>query len=307
MMQNTNDIYAIRHFNRFYTKEFGFLQKRLLGSDYSLVEARVLYEIANRDSSKAADISASLSIDPGYLSRILKKFEAGNLIVRTQSRTDARSQTLDLTTRGSEEAAMLAEMSNQDITHKIKTLNQNQIQHVVTAMQTIEETLDEKIRPQPTAIIRSHKPGDIGWVIYAHASYYSREHQFNENFEALVTRICADFISNYDPKVEHFWIAEINGQNVGSVALVRETESTAKLRLLYIDETARGFGLGKKLVNECIRFAKRVGYKHMELWTNAALSTARHIYENEGFYLVSEDSHSDFGVPQVGQHWRLDF
>ena len=303
--QIVTDILSVRQFNRFYTRAFGFLQKRILGSAYSLIEARVLYEVANDKGCYAKDISKTLDIDPGYLSRILKKLEAAGLVVREPSTADARYLPLSLTDRGEQEAAKLADIANDDVAGKLRELSDKQVSDLITAMQTIENTLETSAQPHPAAIIRSHRPGDIGWVISVHGSYYARAFDFNENFEALVTRICADFISNYDAKKEHCWIAEINGKNVGSIFLVREDDKTAKLRLLYVDEEARGLGLGKQLVEECLGFAKRAGYKNVELWTNAVLTTARHIYEQAGFHLIAEDEHEDFGEPQVGQHWQI--
>lgn len=303
-----SDILAVRQFNRFYTKAFGFLQKRILGSAYALIEARVLYELANRPEAKATDISADLDLDPGYLSRILKKFEADGLIDRAQCPLDARSQTLQLTDRGEAAAAELADMSNADIAGKLAALGDRERKELVTAMQTIETTLAPEQAQKPTAVIRSHRPGDIGWVVSAHGRFYSEALGFNEKFEALVARVAADFISDYDREREHCWIAEVGGENVGSIFLVKdpETAGTARLRLLYVDEAARGLGLGKQLVDECLQFARRAGYKRVELYTNAVLATARHIYEQAGFYLLSEDEHTDFGDPQVGQFWALD-
>lgn len=299
-------ILAVRHFNRFYTHAFGFLQKRILGSAYSLVDARVLYELANRPGCHATDITTALDLDPGYLSRILKKFETAGLIVREPSAADGRCRPVALTDRGEQETAKLADIANDDVANKLGRLSEKQIAEVVTAMQTIENTLHEATDQHGAAVIRSHRPGDIGWVISVHGAYYAHVHGFNENFEALVARICSDFISSHDPKTEHCWIAEVNGKRAGSIFLVRQNETTAKLRLLYVDETARGLGLGKKLVDECLSFARRARYERVELWTNAVLTTARHIYEQAGFHLIDEDQHSDFGDPQIGQHWQLD-
>ena len=305
--QDTRNIMAVRQFNRFYTQAFGFLQKRILGSAYSLVEARTLYEIANREGCKASDIAAALDLDPGYLSRIIKKFETSGLIDREQCTIDARCQPLALTPRGEQEVILLADIANEDIAAKINSLGTQQLQQMIAAMQTIEDNLDQNRNRKSAAIIRSHRPGDIGWVVSVHGTYYAEAHNFNEKFEALVARICADFISTYDPKAEHCWIAELEGKNVGSIFLIREDETTAKLRLLFIDEAARGMGLGKQLVEECLQFARRVGYERVELYTNAALTTARHLYETAGFHLMTEDTHGDFGPTQTGQYWLLEF
>jgi len=300
-------VLAVRQFNRFYTKEFGFLRKRILGSPYALVEARILYELATHDGCKAADIASTLELDPGYLSRILKKFDTNGLVTGKQNPDDGRCIGLFLTETGKMEAAKLADIANTDIAARLKKLGDKQLQEVVTAMNTIETTLDTNANKQTTAIIRSHRPGDIGWVVSSQGKFYAEAFGFNENFEALVARIAADFISDYNPKTEHCWIADINGQNMGSIFLVREDADTAKLRLFYVDAEARGLGLGKKLVDECITFAKRAEYKRITLYTNAVLGTARHIYEKAGFHLISEDEHTDFGDPQVGQNWVLEF
>lgn len=300
------DILAVRQFNRFYTKAFGFLQKRILGSAYSLIEARVLYEIANKSGSKATDIAATLELDAGYLSRILKKFESAGLVKREPSREDARCLPLSLTSLGEQEAAILADIANDDVADKFSALTSKQVDEIVGAMRLIENTLEESIQNNNATVIRDHRPGDIGWVVSVHGRYYAEAHGFNANFEALVARICADFASSYNPDKEHCWIAERGGKNIGSIFLVRQDDETAKLRLLYVDPSARGLGLGKQLVAECLRFARSAGYKRVELWTNAVLTTARYIYEEAGFHLMSEDSHSDFGDPQVGQYWVLD-
>lgn len=302
-----NQILAIRKFNRFYTKHLGLLHRRLMESSYSLVEARVLYEIAQNKNTTASAILAELELDQGYLSRILKRFEEQALIKKEPCPDDARSSRLILTKKGSEEADMMAEKSGTDILSKLGALSQEQVQEMVQAMHTIEETLESDQPSNRTAIIRSHRTGDIGWVIERHGTLYREEYGFNEYFEALCSRIASDFLSSYDPKREHCWIAEVDGERMGCVFLVKEDDETAKLRLLLVDPRARGLGLGKRLVRECVEFAKHAGYKRMVLWTNDGLSAARKIYENEGFKLQSEEWHDDFGVPQTGQYWALGF
>jgi len=305
--QNVGEVLAVRHFNRFYTKEFGFLQKRVLGSPFALVEARILYELAARKSCNASEIAEALELDAGYLSRIVKKLEAAGLVERTQCQIDGRCMPLSLSERGLMETAKLADIANQDIAGKFERLGHDQLPKVVAAMQTIEASLSEQNERAASVVIRSHRAGDIGWIASSQGKFYADEYGFNENFEALVARICADFISNYDAKSEHCWIADMNGKNVGSVVLIREDKTTAKLRLFYVDAEARGLGLGTQLVDECITFAKRAGYKRMVLYTNACLGAARRIYERAGFHLVSDDVHTDFGEPQVGQNWLLEF
>lgn len=309
MHQDTNiqKILSVRRFNRFYTQEFGFLHKRMLSSDHSLVEARVVYELANRRETTASEIAAALKLDAGYLSRILKKFEESGHLQRSPSATDARSMRLSLTEKGSKEATDLAVMATADIAEKFKGLSRDQLHDMVSAMQTIEKTLGHGDTKPRAAIIRDHRPGDIGWVISSQSKYYADTWGLNEGFEALVTRIAADFISDYDPKVEHCWIAEVDGRNVGSIFLIREDDTTAKLRLFYVDESARGLGLGSRLLEECMSFAERAGYDRIVLYTNAILAQARRLYEKAGFTLTSEDEHTDFGDPQVGQNWLHEF
>ncbi|NVJ69743.1 MAG: bifunctional helix-turn-helix transcriptional regulator/GNAT family N-acetyltransferase [Alphaproteobacteria bacterium] len=301
----TSQILAIRHFNRFYTRHFGLLQKRLLDSPYSLVEARVLYDLANHAPLTAKEIAIDLMLDAGYLSRILKRFETEGLLTRERCTEDGRSQQLGLTPKGMGEAQRMADLANAEVQEMIQHLGDDARNMVIKSMQTVEATLKGYTPQKGTAVIRSHRPGDIGWVISAHGKMYAEEYGFNEKFEALVARIATDFINDYDPTVEHCWIAELDGKNVGSIFLVREDDKVARLRLLLLLPQARGLGLGAKLVDECIRFARQAGYETVDLWTNAALKAAGHIYQSAGFKLVSEDTHSDFGPPQVGQNWRL--
>ncbi len=296
---------AVRRFNRFYTKAFGLLQKRLLDSPYSLAEARVLYDLANKAPLSARDIAADLLLDAGYLSRIVKRFETDGLLGRERCTKDGRSQQLTLTPQGKTEAARMADLANEEVGRMTAHLNEDQRERLVSAMQTVESTLTGHLS-QKTLIIRNHRPGDAGWVIKMHGKIYAREYGFNQNFEALVARIVADFLTHHDAARERFWIAEMDGEPVGSIFLVRENETVAKLRLLLLAPEARGLGLGGRLVEECINFARSAGYDRVDLWTNAVLTAARHLYEKAGFYLVREETHSDFGKPQLGQFWRLD-
>lgn len=309
MLQKSQDtdILAIRRFNRFYTKHLGLLHRRLMESSYSLVEARVLYEVAQHKDTTASAIRAELELDQGYLSRILKRFEEQRLITKEPCPDDARSTRLLLTKQGADEAVMMAEMSGSDIASKLEHLSADDVSKMVQAMQTIESMLGTTEHKERTVLIRSHRTGDIGWVVQKHGTLYREEYGFNEYFEALCAKIASDFINDYDPKTEHCWIAEVDGENMGCVFLVKEDAETAKLRLLLVDPRARGLGLGKRLVAECVQFARHAGYKRMVLWTNASLTTARRIYEAEGFTLQSEETHDDFGPTQLGQYWALNF
>jgi len=305
--KNIDKILAVRRFNRFYTKEFGFLKKRILGSAFTLVEARILYELANREQVKAADIATTLALDPGYLSRVLKKFDENGLLDREKSTDDGRCMGLFLTEKGLMAAAHLADIANMDVARKTSELGDRQLEEMVSAMETITATLDDTARRTTTVVLRSHRPGDIGWIASSQGRFYADEYGFNENFEALVVRICSDFIGDYDPKSEHCWIAEQDGKNIGSVMLIREDKTTAKLRLFYVDAEARGLGVGTQLVDECLSFAKRAGYERVILFTNACLTGARRIYERFGFHLIAEEEHCDYGDIQVGQDWLLEF
>ena len=304
-MERKKAILAVRKFNRFYTKYFGLLRRRLLDSDYSLTEARVLYDLAQTDSLTSKEIGEELELDPGYLSRILKRFENLGIISKERSKDDGRAYHIALTETGREQAKLMVDWSNKDIGDKLQTLNQTDLASLSASLEHIENTFNTANQKHPTPVIRSHRAGDIGWILSEHGKYYADHHGFNESFEALVAKILSDFINDYDPELEHCWVAEIGGKTVGSVMLVWESETTARLRLLYVSPDAQGYGLGKHLVAECIAFAKNAGYTQIELWTNKVLDTARHIYIKAGFELIGEDTHEDFGDPQVGQTWRL--
>ncbi|NVJ98044.1 MAG: MarR family transcriptional regulator [Alphaproteobacteria bacterium] len=299
-------VLAVRRFNRFYTKQFGLFQNHMLGSPYSLVEARVLYDLANHAPLTAKEIACDLALDAGYLSRILKRFETDGMLKKERSAEDGRSQILSLTEHGMDEARMMAALANDHVGAMLNHLDSDALEKLVRAMQTVEETLDGR-NQERAAIIRSHRAGDIGWVVEAHGRLYAEEYGFDERFEALVACIAADFISDYDPRREHCWIAEVDGQRAGSIFLVRESDKVAKLRMLLLTPEARGMGLGKKLVAECLSFARAAGYESVVLWTKPILSTARRIYENAGFQLEREETITEFGVSQQAQFWRLDF
>lgn len=296
---------AARAFNRFYTRQIGVLAEGILRSDFTLAEARVLYELANRPASTAARLCEDLLLDAGYLSRILKKFEAQGLVSRTASGTDARQSELRLTEAGHAAFAPLDRLSQDDMAALIRPLPPPDRVRLVEAMATIRQALGDGNEPAPPYVLRPHRPGDIGWVIHRQAALYHREYGWNDEFEALAAEICAGFLRTFDPKHEHCWIAERDGAIVGSVFLVRDGDSVAKLRLLYVEPSARGLGLGRHLVDECIRFARGHGYVTLTLWTNDVLVAARKLYEAAGFTLVDEDPHHAFGKDLVGQNWSL--
>lgn len=297
---------AVRRFNRFYTQQIGVLQEHLLRSEFSLTEVRVLYEIAHTPEITATSLARTLGIDGGYLSRIVQRFERRGLIRRIASTSDARQSHLVLTPKGSRTLAPLEAASDAEVSALLNKLSEGKQQQLLRAMQTIEQIIAPE-KPQATAyVLRSHQPGDIGWVIHRHGALYAQEYNWNEEFEAHVAEIAAQFIRAFNPQKERCWIAERDGERVGCVFLVRDTDEVARLRLLLVEPYARGMGLGRRLVHEAIEFAKRSGYRRLVLWTNKGLDAARHLYEEAGFKLVRENPHHSYGHDLIGQDWELD-
>lgn len=304
-----NDIYqrveAVRCFNRFYTKQIGVLKGGLLGSPFSLTEVRVLYELAHREKLTATDLSKDLGLDAGYLSRIVRGFERRGLIAKTPSEADGRMSHLGLTEQGQDVFAPLNGRAHEEVAEMLNHLTTAQQVRLIEAMHTIEELLGVQPEGKGLYLLRPHQPGDMGWVVHRHGVLYAKEYAWDEQFEALVASIVAKFIRHYDPKCERCWIAEKDGEIVGSVFLIKQSKRVAKLRLLLVEPKARGVGLGTRLVRECIRFAQQVGYLKIILWTNNVLHTARHIYEKADFRLVHEEPHHSFGHDLIAQTWEL--
>jgi DNA-binding MarR family transcriptional regulator/GNAT superfamily N-acetyltransferase len=296
---------AVRRFNRFFTRRIGALREGLLHTPYSLTEARILFEIAHRDDLTASDLSRELGLDPGYLSRILARLERQGLIDKVRSGTDARRLLLSLTQRGRGAFSLLDDRSREEVAEMLGELTGEEQRRLLEAMQTIEGVLTKSFKFSEPFLLRSHEPGDMGWVVHRHGVLYAREYGWDERFEALVARIVADFINDFDPAKERCWIAEMGSEPVGCVFVVKSSDTVAKLRLLLVEPRARGLGLGTRLVEECIRFARSRGYKTLTLWTNSVLDAARHIYEEKGFRLVEEEEHHSFGKDLVGQNWEL--
>lgn len=296
---------AVRRFNRFFTRQIGVLREGLLHSPYTLAEARVLFEIAHRDDLTASDLSGELGLDPGYLSRILARLEQQGLVGKARSETDGRRRLLSLTTDGEDAFSLLDDRSREEVAEMLGGLSEGDQRPLLEAMQTIESVLDKGFKFSEPFFLRQHEPGDMGWVVHRHGVLYAREYGWDERFEALVAHIVAGFINDYDPAKERCWIAEMNGGIVGCVFVVKASDTVAKLRLLLVEPEARGVGLGTRLVEECIRFAKSRGYETLTLWTNSVLDSARHIYEEHGFVLVEEEEHHSFGRDLVGQNWEL--
>ncbi|MBY3594934.1 bifunctional helix-turn-helix transcriptional regulator/GNAT family N-acetyltransferase [Rhizobium bangladeshense] len=298
-------IETARDFNRFYTNFLGLLNKAYLDSPYTLTDARVLFEIGSHEGVSAKALARDLHLDPAYLSRILKRFRAEGLIETSADTADLRSQIITVTDRGREEFEELGRRANDQIAARFDMLAAGEPQAVVSAMNTIRALLDPTAKPAP-AIIRAHRAGDIGWIVESQGRFYAEEYGWDLRFEALVAEVAGKFLANFDPEKEYCWIAERGGVNVGSVLVTDGGDGVAKLRLLYVDKSARGLGLGKLLVDECIRFARQKGYRQLSLWTNDMLDTARAIYIKAGFELVSEERHSMFGPEANGQTWVLD-
>jgi DNA-binding MarR family transcriptional regulator/GNAT superfamily N-acetyltransferase len=296
---------AIRRFNRLFTRRIGVLREGLLHSSYSLTEARVLFELANREELSASELVRELGLDPGYMSRTLGGLERQGLVEKVRSETDGRRRILSLTAEGEEAFEVLDSRSREEVSEMLGGLSEEEQRRLLEAMRTIEGIFEKGLKFSEPFVLRPHEPGDMGWVVYRHGVLYAGEYGWDERFEALVARIVADFIDGYDPKKERCWIAEMGGDRVGCVFVVKATDTVAKLRLLLVEPEARGVGLGSRLVEECIRFARNRGYEKLTLWTNSVLDAARHIYEEHGFVLVEEEEHHSFGHDLVGQNWEL--
>jgi len=298
---------AVRGFNRFYTRQIGVLREGLLQSPFSLTEARVLYEIAHRPEPTATELCQELGLDPGYLSRILSKFEKSGLVSRSTSRSDGRQILLRLSAKGKRTFATLDSRQREEVAAMLRPLSPAGHSELVQAMKRIESLLGRRSESGTAYILRAHQPGDMGWVVHRHGALYAQEYGYDEQFEALVAEIAAKFIQNFDAKRERCWIAEKDGEIVGSVLLVKKSKTVAKLRLLLVEPSARGLGIGKRLVDECIGFARQAGYKKIVLWTQSELPAARHVYQQAGFRLVEEKPHRSWGRDDlVSEIWELD-
>ena len=314
------DVDAVRRFNRFYTRQIGVLQEKLLHSSFSLTEGRVLYEIGYHGETgtpratapTAVDLVKALGIDGGYLSRILQRFAQRRLITRTTSDVDARQTHLALTTRGQTALAPLQQLARDEVGMMLRRLSPTDRGRVVNAMRLIQTSL---VGEQPAAahqgdaepfILREHRAGDMGWIVSRQGALYAEEYGWTTEYEALAAEIVAQFLKNYDPARERCWIAERDAAPVGAVMLVKQSAAIGKLRLLHVEQSARGLGIGKRLVDECIRFARAVGYQKITLWTQSNLLAARHLYQNVGFTCVAQEPHHSFGKDLVAETWELD-
>ena len=301
--QRENRIAAVRQFTRFYTRQIGLLNEHLDDSPFSLTEVRVLYELAHRASTTATELGRGLAIDAGYLSRILRGFERQGLIVKAASPSDARQVLLSISARGRKTFAPLNASSERQVAALLERLPVPEQERLVSSMRAVESILTPRREVQPAIILRDHQPGDMGWVVYRHGVLYSQEYGYDERFEALVAEIVAHFIQKLDRKRERCWIAEREGERIGSVFLVRKSNTVAKLRLLLVEPATRGMGLGRRLVDECIGFARQAGYRKITLWTQSELAAARGIYRATGFTLVRKEPNPMLN--SIAETWEM--
>jgi DNA-binding MarR family transcriptional regulator/GNAT superfamily N-acetyltransferase len=301
-------IREVRHFNRFYTRQIGVLQDRMLSSPFSLSEVRILYEVAHRQKPTASDLVEELGLDAGYLSRMLGKLKHQGLLRSERSSSDGRQSFLSLTRKGQAVFHPLESRSNKQVALMLNRLTAGQQKQLLAAMHTIENNLGDTQRADALKspyILRTHQPGDMGWVVHRHGDLYWREYGYDERFEALVAKIVGNFVEQFDPKRERCWIAERNGEIVGTVFAVKKSPTVCKLRLLLVEPAARGLGIGRRLVAECVRFARAAGYKKMVLWTQSELGAARHLYKDAGFRLAGRQRHNSWGRNLVSEVWEL--
>jgi DNA-binding MarR family transcriptional regulator/predicted N-acetyltransferase YhbS len=301
-----SQVAAVRAFSRFYTRKFGIIEPKLLDSPWTLQEARIIYEIAERQSCTATDLVRALGLDAGYLSRTLQTLQRRQIVARKPSKTDRRAAELALTAKGRAAFAELDRRSRREVAGLLGRLDIANRAGIVHAMRTIEQALEPQAAQPAAFLLRSHRPGDIGWIVSRHGALYAQEYGWEISFEALAAEIAAQFIRSYDASREHCWIAEIGGEPVGSVFLVKASDEVAKLRLLLVERKARGLGVGRALTEQCIRFARAAGYTSITLWTQSILVAARGIYQRAGFTRVKEEKHHSFGADLVGETWELE-
>lgn len=303
-------IAAVRGFNRFYTRPIGVLNEHLLESQFSLTEMRVLYELAHRKGTTASELCKDLGIDPGYLSRMIQRFEKEGLLARVKSEADGRRSVLSLTSRGRKTFAPLEARSGEQVAEILHRLGRRERKRLLEAMGTIEGLLGAKATGKTGSpyVLRPYRPGDLGWVVHRHGVLYSQEYGYDERFDVLVAEIVAHFVQHFDAERDACWIAEKDGEMIGSVFLVKKSKTVAKLRLLLVEPSARGLGIGKWLIEECIRFARQAGYRKIVLWTQSELHAARHLYERAGFKLAGEKLHDSWGREGlIAETWELKF
>lgn len=301
-----SQVAAVRGFNRFYTRKLGIIEPKLLQSAFTLQEARIIYELAHRENCTATDLVRDLDLDAGFVSRTLAALQRRQIVTRKPSKADKRVNEVALTARGRAASADLESRSRAEVGALLQQIDGDRRAAVVRAMGTIEQSLEPPARKPSGFLLRSHRIGDIGWVVSRQGRAYAEEYGWDISYEALVAEICAQFVRSFDPAREHCWIAEVDGEPVGSIFLVNGGNGVAKLRLLLVEEKARGLGVGRALVEQCVRSAREMGYKKMTLWTQSILVAARGIYARAGFQRVKEEKHHSFGVDLVGETWELE-
>jgi DNA-binding MarR family transcriptional regulator/predicted GNAT family N-acyltransferase len=300
-----SQIAAVRGFSRFYTRKLGIIEPKLLDSPWTLQEARIIYEIAQRPGCTATDLGRALGLDAGFLSRTLQALQRRQIVARKASKADRRASEIALTAKGRTAFTALDSRSRREVATLLGQLDETERAAVVDAMTVIEHALEPLAQRPAGFLLRSHRPGDIGWVVSRHGAVYAQEYGWDISFEALAAEITAQFIKSYDASREHCWIAEIGGEPAGSIFLVKASDEVAKLRLLLVEKKARGLGVGRALTEQCIRFARDAGYSSITLWTQSILVAARGIYQRAGFRRVAEQKHHSFGVDLVGETWEL--
>ncbi|MGF6306512.1 DNA-binding MarR family transcriptional regulator/GNAT superfamily N-acetyltransferase [Bradyrhizobium sp. i1.8.4] len=301
-----SQVAAVRGFSRFYTRKLGIIEPKLLHSTFTLQEARIIYELAHRADCTATDLVRDLDLDAGFVSRTLQALQRRQIVTRKPSKVDKRINEITLTAKGRAASADLESRSRSEVAALLKQIDGSRRAAVVRAMGTIEQSLEPPTEKPVGFLLRSHRGGDMGWVVSRQGQAYAEEYGWDISYEALVAEICAQFLRSFDPAREHCWIAEVNGEPVGSIFLVNGGDGIAKLRLLLVEEKARGLGVGRALVEQCVRSAREMGYRKMTLWTQSILVAARGIYARAGFQRVREEKHHSFGVDLVGETWELE-
>jgi DNA-binding MarR family transcriptional regulator/GNAT superfamily N-acetyltransferase len=304
--KENRNIQAVRHFNRFYTRWLGILREKLADNLFSLTEMRIFFELYYRCKTSAVELSQYLQLDAGYVSRILRNFQKKELIESSKNKEDGRQSILTLSSKGKDLFTKLEDQQNKKIEIILKNLTSKKQTDLLKAMKIIEIVLEEQSEKQRPYFLRSHRPGDLGWIVHRHGVFYSEEYGYNEKFEATVADITAKFLHHYDPSYEHCWVVERDGELIGSIVLAKKTNTEGALRLFFVEPQARGLGLGKRLLEECVHFARRVGYKKLSLITHSELHAARHLYEKAGFIKIEQKPYQNWGRDNlIEETWEL--
>ena len=303
---STPDVDAVRRFNRFYTRRIGLLERGFLQSDFSLTEVRLLYELSRRDPVSSAGLARDLGIDTGYLSRMVRRLTAAGIVAGQASASDRRQTLLSLSAKGRKVFGRIEGRQVEDVQALLSPLAESARRQLAASMRTIETLIGDVEGAGEAYVLRPPGPGDLGWIVHRQGRLYHEEYGWDVTFEALLARIVAEYVERHDGRKDACWIAERRHEVVGSVFCIKKSATVARLRMLYVEPGCRGLGIGTRLVEECIGFARRAGYKRMTLWTNDVLTAARAIYEKAGFELVTEEPHHSYGQDLVAQTWERD-